>query len=89
MLKPRTTTRNLLGSIVLWTLFVGAQRPPSVAVAAAHADIRTIEFDTREVTQADVAVSPNDQWLVFTMLGHLFRLPVAGGTAECPGSAGM
>jgi imidazolonepropionase-like amidohydrolase len=28
-----------------------------------------------------VTLSPDDQWLVFTMLGHLFRLPVAGGRA--------
>jgi len=43
---------------------------------------RTIEFETSEVTQSDVALSPDDQWLVFSMLGHLFRLPVEGGAAE-------
>jgi Tol biopolymer transport system component len=43
---------------------------------------RTIEFDTKKVTQADVAVTPDGQTLIFTMLGHLFRLPAAGGTAE-------
>jgi len=51
---------------------------PLGRVAAA----RTIEFETTEVTQADVALSPDGQWLVFTMLGHLFHLPVEGGTAE-------
>jgi imidazolonepropionase-like amidohydrolase len=43
---------------------------------------RTIEFETTEVTQPGVAVSPDGDWLVFTMLGHLFRLPVEGGEAE-------
>ncbi len=43
---------------------------------------RTIEFETTEVTRADVALSPDGRWLIFTILGHLFRLPVAGGTAE-------
>ena len=43
---------------------------------------RTVEFETTEVTAPDVAVSPDGEWLVFTMLGHLFRLPVEGGTAE-------
>jgi len=43
---------------------------------------RTIEFETREVTESDVTISPDAQWLIFTMLGHLFRLPVAGGTSE-------
>ncbi len=46
------------------------------------AALRTIEFETTEVTAADVALSPDGQWLIFTILGHLFRLPVEGGTAE-------
>jgi imidazolonepropionase-like amidohydrolase/Tol biopolymer transport system component len=52
------------------------------ALAGGLAAARTIEFETTEVTAADVALSPDGQWLIFTMLGHLFRLPVAGGTAE-------
>ncbi len=48
--------------------------------AAAQSDgWRTIEFETTEVTRADVAVSPDGQWLIFTILGHLFQLPVDGG----------
>src|SRR4030042_7216199 len=43
---------------------------------------RVIEFDTRQVTQPDVAITPDGKTLIFTMLGHLFRLPVAGGSAE-------
>ena len=46
------------------------------------ASARTIEFETTQVTSPDVALSPDGDWLVFTMLGHLFRLPVKGGTAE-------
>jgi imidazolonepropionase-like amidohydrolase/Tol biopolymer transport system component len=43
---------------------------------------RTIEFETTEVTGANVTVSPDGRWLVFSILGHLFRLPVGGGAAE-------
>ena len=43
---------------------------------------RLIEFETTEVTAADLALAPDEQWLIFTMVGHLFRLPVEGGTAE-------
>jgi hypothetical protein len=43
---------------------------------------RTIEFETTEVTAPDVAVSPDGEWLIFTMLGHLFHLPIEGGEAE-------
>ena len=52
------------------------------AWAGPGAAARTIEFTTTEVTEADVALSPDGQWLIFTMLGHLFRLAVTGGTAE-------
>ena len=54
-----------------------------VRPAAAQDDgWRTIEFETSEVTTPDVAISPDGQWLIFTLLGHLFRLPVEGGDAE-------
>jgi imidazolonepropionase-like amidohydrolase/Tol biopolymer transport system component len=59
-----------------------AQQPLAIAVPAASGATRTIEFETTQVTQADVTLSPDDSWLAFTMLGHLFRLAVAGGTAE-------
>ena len=52
------------------------------ALLAGLAAARTIEFETTEVTEADVTVSSDGQWLIFTILGHLFRLPVTGGTAE-------
>ncbi len=51
-------------------------------VTAQETDWRTIEFETSQVTSPDVALSPDGEWLIFTMLGHLFRLPVEGGTAE-------
>ncbi len=53
-----------------------------LVLAGPTAAARTIEFETTEVTAPDVAVSADGEWLVFTMLGHLFRLPVEGGRAE-------
>ncbi len=44
--------------------------------------LRTIEFETIEVTDGGVAVSPDGKWLILTILGHLFRLPAGGGDAE-------
>ena len=63
----------LAASMSLWLV-----RP----AAAQNDETRTIEFETSEVTAADVTVSPDGQRLIFTMLGHLFRLPVEGGIAE-------
>ena len=43
---------------------------------------RTIEIETTEVTAPDVATTPDGETLIFTLLGHLFRLPVEGGEAD-------
>ncbi|MCH7935156.1 MAG: PD40 domain-containing protein [Gemmatimonadetes bacterium] len=61
---------------------VAAVLVPDPALAQDDDGWRTIEFETTEVTAADVALSPDGEWLIFTMLGHLFRLPVTGGEAE-------
>ena len=50
--------------------------------AAQDNDWHPLEIETTEVIDADVALSPDGQTLIFTLLGHLFRLPVQGGTAE-------
>jgi imidazolonepropionase-like amidohydrolase/Tol biopolymer transport system component len=64
-------------SLGLITGSISAQEVPE-----AESGWRTIEFQTTEVTAPDVAVSPDGEWLVFTLLGHLYRLPVKGGEAE-------
>jgi len=71
----RTSRCSVLLAASISLLFVGP-------AAAQSDDWRTIEFETTEVTAADVTVSPDGEWLIFTMLGHLFRLPVEGGEAK-------
>ncbi len=71
---------NLVVALTIIASPVRAQEARLRPTASAAA--RTIEFTTTQVTEADVAISPDGQWLVFTMLGHLFRLPVTGGSAE-------
>ena len=57
-----------------------------VPIAACQADTaltsRTVFIETSEVTSPDVAVSPDGQTLIVSLLGHLFRLPATGGVAE-------
>ncbi len=55
---------------------------PGSNAAAQEGVWRTIEFETSQVTEADVTVSPDGRWLVFSVLGHLYRLPAEGGAAE-------
>jgi imidazolonepropionase-like amidohydrolase/Tol biopolymer transport system component len=66
-----------LVSLVLSAASIAAQESPQ-----AENGWRTIESETTEVTAPDVAVSPDGAWLVFTLLGHLYRVPTEGGEAE-------
>jgi len=43
--------------------------------------LREIGFTTDEVTDPDVVVLPDGEGLVFTLLGHLYRVPLEGGIA--------
>ena len=51
-------------------------------VTQARGETREIDFMTSEATWPSVDVSPDGTWLVFDMLGHIYRMPVSGGTAE-------
>ena len=55
-------------------------------LTAAFGDSRVgagaIQIQTREVTDPDLALSPDGRRLVFSLLGHLFRVSVEGGAAE-------
>lgn len=42
----------------------------------------TFNIEVSEVTTPDVTVSPDGKTIVFTIIGHLFRLPIEGGVAE-------
>lgn len=66
-MKDRLT--RALVSVVAWALLCGG--------AAA----RTLEFKTTRVTDAEIAIAPDGQQLVFSLLGHLFRMPATGGEA--------
>jgi imidazolonepropionase-like amidohydrolase/Tol biopolymer transport system component len=52
------------------------------AILCGEATAQTIEFKTTQVTDAEMAVSPDGKMLVFSVLGHLFGMPSEGGTAE-------
>ena len=73
---------RLLKSVALIALLALAPLEISAAAASPGSETRSVEIETREVTRPDVAVSRDGEWLIFTALGHLLRVPVAGGTAE-------
>jgi Tol biopolymer transport system component len=50
--------------------------------ARAYGTTRDIAFDTDEGTNTSVDISPDGKWLVFDLLGNIYRVASSGGTAE-------
>ncbi len=50
-------------------------------VTAPRGETREIEFTTSEGTWMSVDVSADGEWVVFDLLGHVYRVPAAGGEA--------
>ena len=59
-----------------------AQRSDSWDVTATRGELRQIDFTTDEGTWLSVDVSPDGSWMVFDLLGHVYRAPTSGGGAE-------
>ena len=51
-------------------------------VTLARGDTRDIDFETEEGTWMSLDISPDGQWVIFDLLAHVYRLPIAGGEAE-------
>ena len=51
-------------------------------VNAAHGPTQTVRFTTTEGTWMNLDVSPDGRTIVFDLLGDLYTLPIAGGTAR-------
>src|SRR5262249_40483623 len=49
----------------------------------ARGQTREIDFDTSEGTWMSLSLSPDGKWIVFDLLGHIYRMPSEGGKAEC------
>ncbi len=58
-----------------------AQSPAAWDVNARRASARDVTFTTSEGTWMSVDVSPDGRTLVFDLLGDIYTMPVAGGTA--------
>ncbi|MEW5915145.1 MAG: hypothetical protein AB1762_02015, partial [Gemmatimonadota bacterium] len=51
-------------------------------VTQARGQTREIDFTTSDGTWMAVHVSPDAQWIVFDLLGHIYKMPAAGGEAQ-------
>src|SRR5581483_2911987 len=59
-----------------------AKKPEAWDVEGDHGPSTLVEFDTDEGTWMSCDVSPDGQWVVFDLLGDIYKMPIAGGKAE-------
>jgi Tol biopolymer transport system component len=71
----------LFGLLLPAALF--AQAPdPNWDVTKARGTPKEIDFTTSEGTWMSTDITPDGRWIVFNLLGHIYRVPAAGGQAE-------
>lgn len=66
--------------LMLAAIVVGVAQQPAAGVAKA-AETRAISFTVSEGTGLSFDVSPDGRWIVFDLLGQLWRIPSEGGEA--------
>jgi dipeptidyl aminopeptidase/acylaminoacyl peptidase len=59
-----------------------AQDTPKWSVETPTGPTRPLSFETTEGTWMSVAISPDGRWLAFDLLGHIYEMPIEGGTAR-------
>jgi Tol biopolymer transport system component len=61
-----------------------AQTPdPAWDVTKPRGTPKEIDFTTSEGTWMSTDITPDGRWIVFNLLGQIYRVAAAGGTAEC------
>jgi len=72
----------LLALTLLPPAALDAQQAADWDVMTPRGKTRVIDFAVDEGTWMSVDLARDGQWLVFDLLGHIYRLPIAGGEAE-------
>ena len=54
---------------------------PSVTLQPPQGKTRVIDFETDEGTWMSVDISPDGEWIIFDLLGHVYKIPSKGGDA--------
>ena len=59
-----------------------AETPEPWDVTMARGETREIDFTTSEGSWMSLDLAPDGSWITFDLLGHVYRMPSAGGEAE-------
>jgi len=74
--------RAIVAALVMAAGPVLAQSGSDWKVTEPRGKTRVIDFTVDQGTYMSVDPSPDGRWIVFDLLGHVYRIPAAGGTAE-------
>lgn len=74
----------ILGLLLVPTSIAAQDDPDTTSwdVTEARGATREIDFTTTEGTWMSVDLAPDGSWIVFDLLGHVYRMPASGGVAE-------
>ena len=72
----------LVAAIAAVVLPAAASATDDWDVMEPRGETRQIEFETSEGTWMSVDLSPDGQWIVFDLLGHIYKVSAAGGNAQ-------
>ena len=78
---PLTVAAALM-ALSLGAVRASAQTAGEWDVTVPRGETREIDFVTDEGTWMSVDISPDGEWIVFDLLGHVYRMPAGGGDAE-------
>lgn len=74
----------LIGMLCLNAIALSAQNERNDwDTTKARGTTRDIAFSISEGTWMSASSTPDGQWIVFDLLAHVYRVPAAGGQAEC------
>ncbi len=74
--------RLAIAGLMMLAAYAASGAAPGWDTTKAYGAVRDVEFDTDEGTNTSVDISPDGRWLVFDLLGNIFRVPASGGSAE-------
>jgi len=77
-----TVLAGLLLIPVLLAQGAESERANKWDVTEARGNTRTLDFETDEGTWMSVDLSPDGRWIVFDLLGHVYRVSSSGEKEE-------
>ena len=74
----------LFHSLSPWPIVYGAKKDkePEWDINDPPVDRESIDIKTNQTTWSNVDVSPDGKWMIFDMLGDIYKVPLEGGQAQ-------